>query len=61
MKRGEIFKKELIKQLKEVNVKSKDMKKLLHAFDILNDVAFNVHRDIKEPFFVAYKISEYVF
>ena len=59
MTRGEIFKKELTKQLKECGVKSKDMKRLLRAYTIMEDIAFDIHKDVKE-LFAAYEISEYI-
>ncbi|MBY9021755.1 MAG: hypothetical protein KGD67_11925 [Candidatus Lokiarchaeota archaeon] len=58
MKTGEERKFVFIKELKELGVKSKDIKKLIHAFDIIEMVAFDIHKHSDE-IFAAYRISNY--
>ena len=47
-----------IKELKELGVKSKNIKKLIHAFDIIEMVAFDIHKH-SDAIFAAYRISNY--
>ena len=48
----------LIEKLKDIGVKNKDMKRLLRAFDIMEDVSWNIKRQIEE-IFACYKLSKY--
>jgi len=46
----------LRKELKSLGVKSKDMKRLLHSFKIIEIVAFDINKNITEMFSV-YELS----
>jgi len=47
----------LIKMLKEKGIKSKEIKNILHAFMILENVAFDLNIQVEE-FFAMYKINK---
>lgn len=52
------YDKKFIKELKSIEVKSKSIKKLIHAFDIIEMISHEVNRHSDE-IIACYKISRY--
>ena len=50
--------KKFIEELKDIEVKSKSIKKLIHAFDIIEIVDYEINREPKE-ILACYELIEY--